>query len=210
MLARTVTAIVIVALLAGASCYDPHFPTTLTLLLDSATQLSVEAPIHSGVSSLANSTWAVYTEDPDAPVERGNDGLPPGPGRPELVVRVQFGPSGEIVCMYDNRFERDTIPETIQPDGQLHPSELIGASYVGAPYGGQIDDAAAAAGLARLVAGPIELASATIYIRGTLADDRWNGVLGYQLTIPPGAGAFDPTYDAGQWSYEYAMYAVRE
>ncbi len=195
-------------LLAASGCYDPAFPDSMAVVLNSQTQLSVEAPIYSGPPALANTTWAVYTEDPDAPVAIDLDHPAPATGRPMLVARIEFGPRGEILRIYENRFVRTTLPETILPDGQLHASEMPGASYVGAPYGGQIADAAAATGLARLVVGPVELVSATIFIRGTLVDGRWDGVLGYELVIPPGAAAFN--FRPGTTSYEYAMYAVRE
>jgi len=98
------------------------FPETVQLeLLDSTL---IDATLGGGAPSLANSEWAFYRLNPDG-------------SRGALLLRIPFGPEGNLISFEDNTLATEVFGQTIILDGQKHDTAQDGLSYAAATYGGE-------------------------------------------------------------------------
>lgn len=98
------------------------FPETLPLeLLDSTV---IDATLGGGAPSLANSEWVFYRRNANG--DRG-----------ALLLRIPFGPEGNLVSFEDNTLATQVFGQTIILDGQKHDTAQEGLSYAAATYGGE-------------------------------------------------------------------------
>lgn len=178
---KLTTCIMIVAIPAfglSMGCYDATLPQSMMVILSA--QAALEAPLDSGPNPLANTIWAMYEGNADV------EGKSPLPAK--LLVRIEFGPDGQVVRAFDNvAFGAETIGMELLPDGEVHTTPFPGAAYVAGSYGGHDGREIGFAAGGKFLVGPLEAATATIYAYGTLneAGDRVDGVLGYDLVVAP-------------------------
>lgn len=98
------------------------FPETLPLeLLDSTI---IDATLGGGAPSLANSEWVFYRSNANG-------------SRGALLLRIPFGPEGNLVSFEDNTLATQVFGQTIILDGQKHDTAQEGLSYAAATYGGE-------------------------------------------------------------------------
>ncbi|HNQ21810.1 MAG TPA: hypothetical protein PKK06_01825 [Phycisphaerae bacterium] len=116
-----VVAMTTVGLVGGCGSGGGFAKTASLELLDGTI---IEAPMSGGAPSLANSEWMFY--------RRNADGTPGAP-----LVRVPFGPDGNLISFEDNTLAVDVFGETIILDGERHDTSTDGVSYAAATYGAE-------------------------------------------------------------------------
>lgn len=175
--------IILLAVPFGCSgCPDLSLPASLSIVLPGGEPF--DAPVGSGAASVANSTWAVY-QDGGVQFSKQAALAPP---ELRLLLRLELGPAGEIVRVFDNRaFAPDTIGTELLIDGGGHPAPFPGSSYVAMGYGGELGLSVGFSGFGKFFAGPITLATTTISVVGTLNDnrDRLEGTLALDIQLTP-------------------------
>lgn len=148
-------------------CWDAGLPGTLDVGLPDG---SIVAAVRgSAAASLANSQWAIY-EDPDDPY---------------LLFKVEFGPHGELVRLFDNRIMPETIGNELVGDGTVRPIVLAGLAYVGASYAGQNDSGLGFSAFCSVLLGPLQVGTGTFHFTGTLNGDRLEGTYGWAAEVDP-------------------------
>lgn len=192
------------ASIAGAltpGCNYLPLPSELNVAL--APGIARNAPVDSGPTALADSTWIVYVLE-EAPTGTGAPGaiqsagaaapgdvgaagfVPSGP----WLARVVFGPDGRVRSIQANA---DEFPEaggqTLIPDGVMRPTLVPGTTYVARCYGGEIDRSVGISALGQMFMGPIRAATANLYVYGELDGDVIRGTAGWSIEVSPEAQA---------------------
>ncbi len=197
--------VVSVALTACLGCYDAKLPDTLKVSMPDGAAL--EAPIDSGPELLASSTWAVYEREEGENADGAQEGAPSRP-----LVRLEFGPRGEIIRAFDNRsFGVDYIGDQLVPDGASHPTPFPAAAYVAESYGGGTKSLFGFTAMGKFSIGPVEAATAEAYAFGSLDEtgDRFEGTMGYTINVNPAMQAvLVDVVDAE--TDERSVFAIRE
>ena len=123
--------------LSLVGCVPPPsgLPGSVSILLPDGT--NVEAEQGSGAASLANTQWQFFRTIGSAEA---------------LVVTVNFGPGGELGSFTENTIAQNIFGNTIQFDGQRHPTAQQGLEYAAATYGAETGDAGGFAFESRLTA----------------------------------------------------------
>ncbi len=197
--------VMLVAMTACLGCYDAKLPDALKVKMPEGA--AMEAPIDSGPLLFADSTWAVYEVEDETKADGAQEGAPP-----QVLVRIEFGPRGEIIRAFDNRsFGVEHIGNEMIADGGQHPTPIPATSYVAESYGGGTKARFGFTAMGKYFIGPVEAAVASAYAFGSVDEtgDRFVGTMGYTIDV-------NPTMEAvladivGSKTDERPVFAIRE
>ncbi len=153
----------------GLSC-----PPTLSVPLGAATQV-VNAD--TGLASRANSVWSIFASSPLSPLSAASLILARPPG---FLFRVQFGPSGEILQVFDNEvLAPDRIGPVVVMDNAARRATDPLLRYVAESYGIEQQNAVGVVAYHIFAVGPFEVFRLRVELNGTINDllGRFDGTL---------------------------------